>query len=155
MERTKVKILQSMRGSEDGHTLQMFEKGKTYDMEFHLAVTFVNEGWAELVEKTVKKPVKKAAKKAAKGAPENKMLDGAPDDKADPVEVEDEDYTVIEPGEDAGEEGGEVEDEAADFPPLSYAKHSSFGRWFIHTQDGAKISGPHSKQEVIDLGFET
>jgi hypothetical protein len=150
MSRKTVKMLVDMRGSEDGHTIKMFKKDETYDMEASLADTFISEDWA--------KAVGKAAKKAVKNTLDNKMLDGAPDDKAeignyhDDPDDEDE---YFEP--DTGQDGGEVDeaqDVPEDYPPLSYAKHTSFGRWYVYSKDGEKLSGPHTKQEVMGMGFE-
>ena len=163
-ETKTVKMLIDQRGSEDGFNIQMFKKGKAYDMELSLADAFITEGWAEQL--LADKPKKKTTKKAVRGAPENKMLDGAPEDKADNEhnDPNDEDE-YSEP--DAGEDGGEVDpaepdgaidpptETPDDYPPLSYAKHTAFGRWYVFSQDGAKLSGPHSKADVIEKGFET
>ena len=158
MDRKTVTMLVDQRGSEDGHTIQMFKKDEVYDMEMSLALAFIDEKWAKPGGKL------KAATKAVKEKLENKQLDGAPENKA----------ADGEGGEpDAGEDGGEAEgdeepegedtdpdgepdpDMKDDYPPLSYAKHTSFGRWYVFSEDGKKLSGPHKKQEVIDKGFET
>lgn len=46
----KVKMLETRRGSEDGHVVRRFVKGETYDVAEMLAVRFLKNGWAYNVE---------------------------------------------------------------------------------------------------------
>lgn len=49
---TRIVMLQTRRGTEDGFSTQQFEKEQTYDVRDNLACHFLAEGWAELADET-------------------------------------------------------------------------------------------------------
>ena len=74
----QVLVTKTARGSPNGTTIHEYKAGKTYGpksnppMPTDLSAVFVREGWGEEV-----------VAKTLPAAPENKMLDGAEEDKAD------------------------------------------------------------------------
>jgi len=45
----KIRMLETRRGTEDGHTIQQFMKGQEYDVKSHLARSFLAAKYCELV----------------------------------------------------------------------------------------------------------
>lgn len=60
-----IKMLQTRDGSVDGHTLQPYQAGQVYDLRGFggedLARSFIQAGWAELVEEQAPGPQQNAA----------------------------------------------------------------------------------------------
>jgi hypothetical protein len=81
---TKVKMLETAKGADDGLHIKEYLEGVVYDVSDGLAQAFVGGKHAELyVEpELVPETVPKPKQKSKKGAPENKALGKAPEDKA-------------------------------------------------------------------------
>ena len=69
----RIQMTDSKPGSINGREVNNYEKGKFYDLPDRLAGVFIDNGHAVAAPLSVRK--------AAPAAPDNKAVDGAPDDK--------------------------------------------------------------------------